>query len=162
MATGTECTYNFIQLTSMTSTSSSAPTGDDPLTSDDAVNVLEEILEAQNQSYVLGLKLKLPLHVVDAIHSTNPQPRHRLLQVLIEFTKQLDPRPTWRAIVDALRNPVINLPQLAMRVERAHFSDPTATRNEPPEPIVTIGKVKVGQDNLERGTIKMIYLWRIF
>ena len=39
------------------------------LTPDDAVDVLDEILEAQNQSYVLGLRLKLPLHVVDAIFS---------------------------------------------------------------------------------------------
>ena len=125
----------------MTATSTAAPTGNEPLTPDDAVNVLEEILEAQNQSYVLGLKLKLPLHLVEAIHSTYLLPRDRLLQVLIEFTKQVDPIPTWRAIVVALRNPVINLPQLAMRVERAHFPDSTATRDEPPEPNVPVGKV---------------------
>ena len=109
-----------------------APTGDESLTPDDAVNVLEEILEAENKSFVLGLKLKLPLHVVDAIHSTNLQPRNHLLQVLIEFTKQVDPRPTWRAILFALRSPAVNLPQLAMRVEAAHFSDPTASREAPP------------------------------
>ena len=114
-----------------------APTGDDPLTPDDAVNVLEEIVEAQNQSYALGLKLKLSLHVVDAIHSTNPQPRNRLLQVLIEFTKQVDPRPTWRAIVAALRSPAVDLPQLAMRVEAAHFPDPTASREAPPPEAIT-------------------------
>ena len=111
---------------------SAAPTGDKSLTPDDAVNVLEEILEVQNQSFVLGLKLKLPLHDVDAIHSTNLLPRDCLLQVLIEFTKQVDPRPTWRAIVDALRSPAVNLPQLAMRVEAAHFPNPTAFREAPP------------------------------
>ena len=95
-------------------------TGNELLTPDDAVNVLEEILEAQNHSYVLGLKLMLPLYLVDSIHSTNPLPRDRLLQVLIEFTKQVNPRPTWRVIVSALRNPVVNLPQLAMQVEVAH------------------------------------------
>ena len=105
-----------------------APTGDDPLTTDDAVNVLEEIVEAQNQSYLLGLKLQLPLHVVDSIYTTYSQPRDRLLQVLIEFTKQVDPIPTWRAIVAALRSPAVNLPQLAMKVEAAHFPDPAASR----------------------------------
>ena len=118
---------------------SAAPTGDESLTPDDAVNVLEEILEAQNQSFVLGLKLKLPLHVVDAIHSTNLLPRDHLLQVLIEFTKPVDPRPTWRAIVDALRSPAVNLPQLAMRVEAAHFPDPAATRNTSPESATSTG-----------------------
>ena len=124
-----------------------APTGDESLTPDDAVNVLEEILEAQNQSYVLGLKLKLPLHDVDAIHSTNLQPRDRLLQVLIEFTKQVDPRPTWRAIVAALRSPAVNLPQLAMKVEAAHFPDPTATRNTPPTTFTGIYILHVTQYN---------------
>ena len=32
----------------------------DTLTPDDAVDVLEELLPAQNKSYELGLKLKLP------------------------------------------------------------------------------------------------------
>ena len=123
----------------MTTPYTAAPTGDDPLTPDDAVNVLEEILEAQNQSYVLGLKLKLPPHLVDAIYSTNPQPRDRLLQILIEFTKQVDPRPTWGAIVAALRSPAVNLPQLAMRVEAAHFPDPTASREALPPETTTTG-----------------------
>ena len=110
-----------------------APTGDEPLTPDEAVNILEEILEAQNHSYALGLKLKLPLHVVDAICENYSQPRDRLLHVLIEFTKQEEPRPTWRAIVDALRSPAVNLHQLAMTVEAANLPDPTATRDAPPK-----------------------------
>ena len=100
-----------------------------PLTPEDAVNVLEEILVAENQSYVLGLKLKLPLYVVDSIYEKYSEPRDRLLQVIIAFTKQVDPRPTWRAIVAALRSPAVNLPQLATRVEAAHCPDPTATRD---------------------------------
>ena len=123
----------------MTTPYTAAPTGDDPLTPDDAVNVLEEIIEAQNKSYALGLKLKLPLHVVDGIHSTNSQPHDRLLQVLIEFTKQVDPRPTWRAIVAALRSPAVNLLQLAMRVEAAHFPDPTASRDTLSETATSAG-----------------------
>ena len=112
-------------------------TGDKPLTLDDADNILEEIIEAQNQSFALGLKLKLSPHVVEAICENHCQPRDRLLQVLIEFTKQVDPRPTWRAIVAALRSPAVNLPQLAMRVEAAHIPDLTATRNAPPTPETT-------------------------
>ena len=121
-----------------------APTGDDSLTPDDAVNVLEEILEAQNQSFALGLKLKLPLHVVDGIYEKHSQPRDRLLQILTAFLQQVDPRPTWRAIVAALRSPAVNLPQLAMRVEAAHFPDPTASRDAPPpEAITSTGKYNI-------------------
>ena len=91
------------------------------------MDVLEELLDAQHQSYVLGLKLKLPLHDVESIHLTYLQPRDRLLQVIIAFTQQAA-NPTWRTITNALKNPVLNLPNLAKRVEAAHFPDPTSTR----------------------------------
>ena len=96
------------------------------------MDVLEEILPAQNQSYELGLKLKVPEHEVESIHSTFTKPRNRLLHVLIAFAKQVEPRPTWRVIVDALRSPAVNVPQLAERVEAAHFPDTIATRAVPP------------------------------
>ena len=69
----------------------------------------------------------MSLQVVDSIYKTYLEPRNRLLQVLIAFTKQVDPRPTWKAIVAALRSPAVNLPQLAMTVEAAHCPDPTNT-----------------------------------
>ena len=99
------------------------------LTSSNAADLLDELLEVQTKSRKFGLKLKLPLHVVDAIHSTYSQPEDCLLQVLIEFTKQIDPRPTWRVIADALRSPAVNLPHLAMKVEAAHFPDPISARD---------------------------------
>ena len=108
-----------------------APTGDESLTEDDAAKVLEEILEAQNQSRFLGLKLKVPDYIITGIYTQYTDPKDRLYHVLVEFLKQVDPRPTWRAIVDALRNPMVNLPQLAMRVEAAHCPDPTASREVP-------------------------------
>ena len=104
-----------------------SPSGDDTLTPEDAVSVLEEIVEAENRSYRLGLKLKLPSHVVDSIKTQYSDPRDMLLQVLLEFMRQTEPRPTWRVIVDALRSPAVNLPHLAERVEAAHFPNPSAT-----------------------------------
>ena len=98
------------------------------LKTDDAIDVLEELLEAQNHSYVFGLKLKLPLYVVEAIHSTYLQPRERLLHVLIEFLKQRDLLPTWRVIADALATRSVNLFHLAEKVEAAHFPNAASTR----------------------------------
>ena len=72
---------------------------------------------------MLGLNLKLPLHIVDGIHSTHSHPRDRLLHILIEFMMQVDPIPTWRAIVSALRSHAVNLPRLASIVEAAHLPD---------------------------------------
>ena len=105
-------------------------TGDETLNTADAVNVLDELLEAQTHHYVLGLKLKLPVHLVDSICATHPQPRHRLLQMLIEFMKQLEPRPTWRVIIHALKTPAINLPQLAKKLEVAHCPHPCISTHD--------------------------------
>ena len=116
----------------MTAPYTTAPiaTGDESLTPDDAVDVLEEILEAQNQSRFLGLKLKVPEYIVTSIHTRNMDPKDCLYYILVEFLKQVEPKPTWRIIVAALRSPIVNLPQLAMKVEVAHFP---ATHDTPRE-----------------------------
>ena len=128
----------------MTIPYTSAPTGDQSLTPDDAINVLEEILEAQNHSRLLGLKLNVPDFIISSIHKEYTDPIERLYYVVVEFLKQDTPRPTWRAIVAALRSPIVSLPQLAMRVEAAHFPDPTASREAPlPETTISIGKYNI-------------------
>ena len=99
------------------------------LTLDDAETILDELFEAQNQSYMLGLALKLPFSEVEAIHGQYQNPRDRLLRVIIAFLEQAEPRPTWGVIVEALRSRAVNLPRLARRVEAAHCPDPTATRS---------------------------------
>ncbi|CAI8021635.1 hypothetical protein GBAR_LOCUS12812, partial [Geodia barretti] len=100
-------------------------TGGEVLTPNDAVKVLEELLPAQNQSYELGLRLNLKPHDVKSIHATVSEPRKRLLEIVLEFLNQVEPRPTWRVIVDALKSPAVSLPQLAMAVEAAQFPDTT-------------------------------------
>jgi hypothetical protein len=116
-----------------------APTFEETLTPSDAIGVLEELLPAQTQSYLLGLRLSLPVHVVDAICAAHAQPRERLLHILIAFLNQVEPRPTWRVIIEALRSPAVNLPLLAQSVEAVHFPDSTATRTVLPASDPAIG-----------------------
>ena len=100
---------------------------DKTLTPNDAVDVLEKLLPAQNMSYMLGLKLKLPDHEVKSIHSTYSDPRDRLLHLLIKFTNQTEPRPTWRVIVKALRSPAVDLQALADKIDRDHCAKSTTS-----------------------------------
>ena len=113
------------------------------LTPDDARMILEELFEARNQSFVLGLALKLPFHKVKAIHWQYQNPRHCLLRVIIAFLKQME--PTWRDIVEALRSRAVNLPDLARRVEAAHIPDPTATRDVVPETCDVVPETNTGK-----------------
>ena len=108
-----------------------APAGDDILTESNAVNILEELTDAQNQAHLIGLALNInPVDVI-AIVDNYKQPLDRFLHIILKFLSQSEPPPTWRAIVNALRSPIVNLTALAKRVEAAHFPDPTASRDPP-------------------------------
>ena len=102
----------------------------------DAFSILEELLPAQNKAYLLGLKFKLESYVVESIHKSYSEPQMHLLHVILEFLKQENPKPSWRAIVDALKSPAVNLPQLAKKIEENHFPGSTSV-NVP----VTSGKI---------------------
>ena len=104
---------------------------DDTLKKADAPQILEELLPAQNRAKLLGVKLGLPDHEVEAIILRYPDARDRLYHIIIEFLRQVEPRPTWRVMVEALRSPGVGLPDLAKKLEEAHFPDSTATRHEP-------------------------------
>lgn len=99
------------------------------MTTDDAKEVLEELLDTRNQSCLLGVALGLQHAEVESIEKDHPDPRYRLLHVITTFLKGVEPRPTWRVIVDALKNPIVNQPALAQKVEAAHFPNPTATHD---------------------------------
>ena len=81
------------------------------------MGVLEELLPAQNKCYDLGLKLKLPQYLLDSIQLQYSSPQDRLLHIITYFLNQVEPRPTWKVIVDALRSPVVNLPSLSLKLE---------------------------------------------
>lgn len=111
-----------------------ASTGDEILQESDLGVVVGELLEAKNKAYDFGLALKVPPHELDSIRITNRDPQDQLTDVLKYFLKQVEPRPTWRLIIDALKSTVVNLPRLAEKIKAAHFPNPTATRNNiPPE-----------------------------
>ena len=74
---------------------------------------------------------------VEAIQATYQQPKDRLLHVIIAFLQQAEPRPTWRAIIEALKSPVVGLTALARILEATHFPDPTSTRDMAPPQTTT-------------------------
>ena len=97
-----------------------AITGDKILTPDDIERILKEILPAMNRSRYIGMALKIPEHIIQTIHDRYEDPQDRLSYILLEFLKQVEPRPTWRAIVDALKSPLVNCTYLAQEVEKSY------------------------------------------
>jgi hypothetical protein len=86
----------------------------------------EALIPAQNGSHFLGLKLGLPPHAVQAIHSQHHNPKDRLLQVLTEFLQQVDPDEAWSTVVTALRSRTVNLPRLAIEIETQYCASPSS------------------------------------
>ena len=83
------------------------------------------ILDAKNKSQFLAGKLKLPKPIFDEIYKKQHyNAQERLYEVTHEFVNRLEPRPTWRLIIQALRSPLIDLPLLAKKMERKHCPTP--------------------------------------
>ena len=100
---------------------STAAADDETLVVEDEAEVLQALLKAKDKAFQLGLALKLPSYEAQSIRDTYPKPEDRLTHIIEMFLKQVEPRPTWRVIVDALRSPLVNLPTLAKEIEDAKF-----------------------------------------
>ena len=90
------------------------------------MDITGKILEAKNLSSILGCYLKIPNYIVDRIHLQYSKPADCLYYVIEAFLKQAEPRPTWRAILDALTSRIIYLPHLVEEIERHHSAAQSA------------------------------------
>ena len=101
---------------------------------DDLNTVLEELYEARTKWYFVGLKLKVPVDTLDSIKTQSDDPNECLLQALKHWLKMVDPKPTWQALVDALRGRLVEEHQLANSIEEKY-----CLRNKTP---VLLARVK--------------------
>ena len=122
----------YIHVSKLPPAHSTGGAGGGQLTPDDALDLVEELLPAKIRSRELGLALKLPPTVISEIHDSFSDPRLRLFHILLEFTSQSQPRPTWRLLIDALRSSEVRLPALAHRLEEIYIptSVPSTTAGE--------------------------------
>ena len=79
------------------------------LSQDDVPDVACEILDVRTKSDLFGRVLKLPAATVESIHQQYSNPQDRLFHIIDELVKQVEPPPTWRVILEALRNPTITM-----------------------------------------------------
>ena len=98
----------------------------------------EALIPAQNSSRFLGLKLGLPPHAVEAIHSQHRSPKDCLLQVLTEFLQQVDPNEAWSTVVTALRSRAVNLPRLAIEIEAQYCTSPSSHTSSSPSSLSSL------------------------
>ena len=100
---------------------------------DDLSTVLEELHKARTKWYCIGLKLKVPVDTLDSIKAQSDDPSECLLQALKHWLKTVDPKPTWQALVDALRSHLVEEHQLANTIEEKY-----CPRNKTPVLLVRV------------------------
>ena len=84
------------------------------LTHNDVTEVTRELLDISSKSAVFSRLLELPRATTE---KTFADPQDRLFYLLDEFAKQVEPRPTWRVILGALRDPLMREYSLAQSIE---------------------------------------------
>ena len=83
---------------------------------DDLHVVLSKIIDAKTKAEYLGLALGLSPATVESICQQYGDRQDRLLHILKEYLKKVDPDPTWKVIAEALRSPTVDFPYLAKRI----------------------------------------------
>ena len=88
---------------------------------DDLPDVRREVFKVRTKWYDVGLELRVPVHTLDSIRLQFTDPADCLRETLKEWLKGIEPKPTWGALVDALRSDVVREHCLAREVEEKYI-----------------------------------------
>ena len=94
------------------------------MSQEDVPDVVCEILDVRTKSDLFGRVLKLPAATVESIHQQYGDPKDRLFHIIDDLVKQVEPPPTWRVILEALRNRLIGHCRLAQEIESKYCPRP--------------------------------------
>lgn len=97
---------------------------DETLTKDDAMGIVRRLLEIRSKTKTLG-RLLLREAVLDLTPQQSTDSEAALLYIVEEFLKQVKPKPTWRAILNALRDQHIKEHRLAQEIEESLTTTPS-------------------------------------
>ena len=90
---------------------------DRTLNSNDSTDILRKLLGLEHKAQNLGRVLNLPKYIIDVTPQPNPVRHAATLYIIEELLKQVEPRPTWRVILAALRDPLVGEAGLARDIE---------------------------------------------
>jgi hypothetical protein len=92
---------------------------DRTLNREDVNDISERLLGLQNKPKLLSRALKLPLTVIDSVpkRTQTSEVLDALIYVIESLVRQVEPRPTWRLILDALKSQLMNEAALSKQIE---------------------------------------------
>ena len=101
----------------------------DQLTITDLRVIRQELWVARKQWLDIGIELNLQYADLQLIERVYSDPSTCLTEMLGLWLKQVNPLPTWSAIVTALRCPVVGHIMLAKEIEMKHITEKRECNN---------------------------------
>ena len=98
------------------------------LSLEDLGDVQEELYVARTKWYKVGLRLKVPVDTLDCIKKESNDAGDQLCEAIKNWLKRVGVKPTWRALVDALRSQSVGESQLADHLEAKYCSTTMASQ----------------------------------
>ena len=92
---------------------------DRTLDSKDSTDIARRLVGLENKAQNLGRVLELPKYIIDITPPPSPATHAAIIYIIEELVKQVEPRPTWRVILAALRDPLVGEAGLARDIERS-------------------------------------------
>lgn len=93
---------------------------DKVLSLDNLGEVVEELHKISQQWYDIGLQLKIIPDVLDKIKGEESDSSNQLREMLKVWLKRAQPKPTWEAVVQALRSQTVGREQEASSLEEKY------------------------------------------
>ena len=90
---------------------------DRTLNSKDSTDIARRLVGLENKAQNLGRVLELPKYIIDITPPPSPVTHAAILYIIDELLKQVEPSPTWRVILAALRDPLVGEAGLAREIE---------------------------------------------
>ena len=103
---------------------------DKRLNKDDVTQIAGKLVDVHAKSDLFGRILKVPKGTVESISLRDNKDVNCLVQVISDFVNEVEPKPTWRVILEALRDPLLREFSLAREIELSLTG--TAPSNAPP------------------------------
>ena len=89
--------------------------------------VRREIYEARAKWYDIGIELEIPTGTLKSIKSMYDSPAECLVEMLDTWLKQVDPKPSWRELINALEQPTVGEERLADRLKHKYYPSKKGT-----------------------------------
>ena len=100
---------------------STPPDVESKLSIDDLGDISEAVFTARTKSFKIGLKLRVPVDTLDSIAARFDDSGDKLLETLKVWLKTAT-KPTWQAILDALKSDIVGESNLATNIETKYFT----------------------------------------